>query len=652
MKRSRIALTACLAGIVATGCGGGGKNSHSGSNASCNLTADKSEIRSGSEVKFTLKANFPVNSVKLDNIQMYDKTSGLDLSTASGTDQQIFEKQFSLKVSEEKDIVAAVSSDGPEVLCSSPIKLKEEFRPNFSSEGDLSSLFDLTSTEPSQGKKQVVYKCTVPNEYEYKETILKSYGPSSCSIATPASEITANPPIGNEVPVEYDVSGAYADRTPILKGFGITKIDGDQTDSAFTWNTSNSSIHWSGFTNYNDCHTSKAEMVYRERNNEVKTVLLVWDHVQDPLTKAMIPKLRVSPDYPKGINIRGAQASKMAMYFYCNWNHEPRNLVVAGAYSIALPGTYAPNDSLKFDVSLVLNGEALSSHSDISYEDFRRISTALSVSKNDVLNTVITIKDADNKVLLSNDKSVADSDTARQEKWSRDCEGKVIDSLQILKDSSSVKDEILTSTVRLKLKLCDFNNSFEMKSKKVETKKIEVVKHQVIVKCPITAALSSGTQGYLYSSYGDSRCDYANPSDDLGAANLIPKSYAKDGPLSEAKPTIKDAKLNNNAGAVGIAWSSMNTQFIGFMNCHKTKYEVQYNRGGQIKSATIGYSRYFDDSDPTLAKASAAQKWNLITGQDAPTAAEVFAVNDRKFAVYFYCDWYPNDKIGEGVSPF
>ena len=147
-------------------------------------------------------------------------------------------------------------------------------------------------------------------------------------------------------------------------------------------------------------------------------------------------------------------------------------------------------------------------------------------------------------------------------------------------------------------------------------------------------------------------CDYANPSDDLGAANLIPKSYAKDGPLSEAKPTIKDAKLNNNAGAVGIAWSSMNTQFIGFMNCHKTKYEVQYNRGGQIKSASIGYSRYFDDSDPTLANASAAQKWNLITGQDAPTAAEVFAVNDRKFAVYFYCDWYPNDKIGEGVSPF
>jgi hypothetical protein len=652
MKKSRIVLTACLAGIVATGCGGGGKNSHSGSNASCNLTSDKAEIKSGSEVKFTLKANFPVTRVKLDNIQMYDKTSGLDLSTASGTDQQIFEKQFSLKVSEEKDIVAAVSSDGSEVLCSSPIKLKEEFRPDFSSDGDLSSLFDLTSTEPSQGKKQVVYKCIVPNEFEYKDTILKSYGPSSCSIATPASEITANPPIGNEVPEEYDASGAYADRTPTLKGFGITKIDGDQTDSAFTWNTSNSAIHWAGFTNYSDCHTSKAEMVYRERNNEVKTALLVWDHVQDPLTKAMIPKLRVSPDYPKGINIRGAQASKMAMYFYCNWNHEPRNLVVAGAYSIALPGTFAPNDSLKFDVSLVLNGEALSSHSEISYDDFRRISTALSVSKNDVLKATITIKDADNRVLLSNDKSVVDSDPARQEKWNQDCERKIIDNLQILKDSSSVKDEILTSTVRLKLKLCDFSNSFEMKTKKVETKKIEVVKHQVIVKCPITATLSSGTQGYLYSSYGESRCDYANPADDLAAVNLIPKSYAKDGPLSEAKPTIKDAKLNNSAGAVGIAWSGMTTQFIGFMNCHKLKYEVQYNRGGQIKSATIGYGRYFDDSDPNIANANVAQKWNLTTGQDAPTAAEVFAVNDKKFAIYFYCDWYPNEKIGEGVSPF
>jgi hypothetical protein len=652
MKKSQIALTACLAGWVATGCGGGGKKNNSGSNASCSLTADKSEIRSGTDVTFTLKANFPATSVKLDNIQMYDQSSGLDLSTASGTDQKIFEKQFSLKVSEEKEVIAAVSSGGPEVLCSSPIKLKEDFRPEFSSDGELSSLFDLTSTEASQGQKQVVYKCTVPNEYEYKEVILKSYSSSSCSVAIPASEIAANPPINNEIPEEFEASAAYGERTPTLKSFAITKVDGDQSDSAFTWNTSYSSIEWAGFTNYRDCHTSKAEMLYRERNNEVKTALLVWDHVQDPLTKAMIPKLRVSPDYPKGINLRGAQAGRMAMYFYCNWNHEPRNLVVPGAYSSTLPGTFAANDSLKFDVNLVLNGETLSSNNDISFADFRKISTALSVSKNDVLKATISIKDANNKVLLSNDKTVAESDAALQEKWNRDCSGKIVDSLQVLKDSASVKDEVLSSTVRLKFKLCDFSNSFETKTKKVETKKIEVVKHQVVVKCPIIAANSSGSQGYLYASYGDSRCDYANPADDPAAANLIPKSYAKDGPLSEAKPTIKDAKLNNNAGVVGINWSGMNTQFIGFMNCHKTKYEVQYNRGGQIKSATIGYSRYFDDSDPTVSYASAAQKWNLITGQDAPTAAEVFVVNDKKFSVYFYCDWYPNDKIGAGVSPF
>jgi hypothetical protein len=184
------------------------------------------------------------------------------------------------------------------------------------------------------------------------------------------------------------------------------------------------------------------------------------------------------------------------------------------------------------------------------------------------------------------------------------------------------------------------------------TSKVEVLKHQVIIKCLVSAANSSGTPGYLYASYGDTRCDYANPLDDVSAVNLIPKSYAKDGPLSETRPTIKDARLNNNAGAVNLTWSGISSAFVGFKNCHKTKYEVQYNRGGQIKTSTIGYNRYFDDSDWTISYGHNGHKWNLIAGQDAPTPAEIFAVNDKKFAVYFYCDWYPNEQIGEGVSPF
>ncbi len=655
MRKSRIALTACFtAGIVATGCGGGGKKNNSGSNAVCSLSSDKTEISSGSEVKFTLKANFPVTTVKLDNVQMYDQVSGLDLSTSTNSaDQRVFEKHFSLKISEEKDIVAAVSSGGPEVLCSSPIKFKEAFRPDFSSNGEFGSVFDLTSTDVGQGKKQVVYKCTVANEREFKETILQSSTQSSCRIAVPESEIAANPAVVNEIPEEYLATAAYGDRTPVLSTFAITKVDGDQTDSAFTWNNSMTAINWSSFAKYNDCHTSKAEMSYRERNNQVKTALLVWDHVQDPLTKAMIPKLRVSPDYPKGINLRGAQAAKMAMYFYCHWNHQPRNLVVPGIYSSDATGTFAATESLKFDVSLVLNGAALSSHNDISYEDFRSISSALSVSKNDVLKATISIKNSANKVLLSNDKTVAESDGLYLEKWNNDCSGKIVDSLQVLKDDASVKDEDRSSTVRLKFKLCDFSKSFETKIAKVETAKVEVIKHQVIFKCQITASHSSSNTSYIYAIFGDSRCEYANPLDDASAENLIPKSYAKDGPLSETRPTIKDASLKNTAGVTHVSWSGMSsTAFIGFMHCNKTKYEVQYNRGGQVKTATIGYNRYFDDSDSTILYASSAHKWNLTTGQDLPTQAEIFAINDKKFAVYFYCDWHPNNKIGAGASPF
>ncbi len=653
MIKSRIALTACFtAGLVATGCGGGGKKHNSGSNAACSLTADKSEISSGSEVQFTLKANFPVTTVKLDHIQMFDKSSGLDLSTSTGnTDQQNFEKQFSLKVSEEKDIVAAVSSGGPEVLCSSPIKLKEAFRPDFSSDGEFLSLFDLTSTDVGQGKKQVVYKCSVPNEYEYRDTILKSYSKSSCKIAIPEGEIAADPAVSNEVPEEYLPTAAYGDRTPVLASFMMTKVNGDQSDSAFTWNNGQTTINWSGFAKYNDCHTSKAEMSYRERNNEVKTALLVWDHVQDPLTKNMIPKLRISPDYPKGINIRGAQASKMAMYFYCNWNHQPRNLVVPGTYSSASIGTFAATESLKFDVSLVLNGEELSSHKDISYEDFRTISSALSVSKNDVLKATISVKNSENKVLLSNDKTVAESDSSFLEKWNNDCSGKIVDSLQVLKDEFTVKDEESSSSIRLKFKLCDFSKIFESKISKVETTKEDIVKHQVVFKCPVTATNSSASS-FVYASYGETRCEYGNPLDDTSAPNLIPKSYAKDGPLSESRPTITDARLTNSAGIVHVTWSNLKTAFAGVMHCTKTKYEVQYNRGGQLKTTTIGYNRYFDDSDSTINYAHSAHKWNLNTGQDLPTHAEIFAVNDKKFAVYFYCDWYPNDKIGAGVSPF
>jgi len=245
MKKSRIAFIACFAaGSVATGCGGGGgKKNNSGLNAVCSLSAEKSEVNPGSEVSFTLKANFPVTSVKLDNIQMYDQPSGLDLSTSStSSDEGIFEKQFALKITEEKEILAAVGSGGPEILCSTPVKVKEAFRPEFSSHGEFSSFFDLTSTDVGQGKKQVVYKCTVPNEYENRDTILKSYNQSSCEVAIPESEITANPPVTNEIPEEYQASGIYGDRTPILRSFALTKIEGDQSDSAFTWNTNSTAI--------------------------------------------------------------------------------------------------------------------------------------------------------------------------------------------------------------------------------------------------------------------------------------------------------------------------------------------------------------------------------------------------------------------------
>jgi len=650
MRKSRIALAVCFAsGIV--GCGGGNK-SGSGSNAVCSLTSDQTEIIVGSEVKFKVKANFAATTVKLNDIEMYDQTSGLDLSTPENiSDQHIFEKDFVLNISEEKDIVAAVSSGGPEVYCSTPLKIKEESRTDLANQGEFTSLFDLTSTDVGQGIKQVVYKCTVPNEFEYKDTILRSFSSSSCTVAVPENEITGDQKTLNEIPENYLPNATYGDRTPTLDHFGISKISGDQTDSAFTWHTNLSKIRWAGFTSYNDCHTSKAEMYYRERNNDLKKALLIWDHVQDPLTKQKIPKLRVSPDYPKGINLRGAQAENMTMYFYCYWNHQPKNLLVPSIFREDIKGTFADTNSLKYDVEIVRNGKTLFTHHDINFEEFRKVSKDLTLNKNDTLGAKISIKTKENQILLSNDKSVADNNDNFLEKWANDCSGKITDTIQILNDNASSVDEFPIKTVRLKFKLCDFSNSFETKVKAIETTTIDQVKHQVVVKCPITATLSSQTASFVYSSSGDSRCDYYNPTDDSEAENLIPKSYSNDGPLSEKKPIIKAARLTNNAGVVHISWTDLSTAFFGFMNCHKARYEVQNKRSDVVNTAIISFNRYFDDSNATVGEARTNHKWNLVSGQDLPSPAEIIAVNDKKFSIYFYCDWSPNEKIGEGVSP-
>jgi len=109
--------------------------------------------------------------------------------------------------------------------------------------------------------------------------------------------------------------------------------------------------------------------------------------------------------------------------------------------------------------------------------------------------------------------------------------------------------------------------------------------------------------------------------------------------------------LNNSAGVVHIGWSKLSMGFIGVMHCHKTKYEVRYKRDDQELISIVSFDRYFDDSNPNIGHAHTAQKWNLRSSQDLPTPAEIISVNDKKFSVYFYCDWYANEKIGEAVSP-